>query len=178
MTAPRVLFVCTGNLYRSPLAERLLAARLPAARVGSAGTHAFPRPGMAPETRHVLEERGGDGAGFASQALTPGLVAGADLVLGMERAHREAVVRLGPGALHRAFTLREFLRLAVGTAPDAPPATVIAEAAAHRGLAPPVPVAEDEVEDPYGAGEDVLRDCARTLDGLVARLAASLGGPG
>ncbi|MFD4985399.1 hypothetical protein [Streptomyces sp. NPDC058374] len=53
---------------------------------------------------------------------------------------------------------------------------MIAEAAAHRGLAPPVPATEDEVEDPYGAGEDVLRDCARALDTLVARVAALLGG--
>ncbi|MFD4985398.1 hypothetical protein [Streptomyces sp. NPDC058374] len=102
MTAPHDLFVRTGNLYRSPLAERLLAARLPGARVESAGTHAFPSPGMEEETRRVLEERGGDGAGFASRTLAPGLVADADLVLGRERAHRDAAVRLCPEARRRA----------------------------------------------------------------------------
>ncbi|MFC9247437.1 hypothetical protein ACFT7S_26575 [Streptomyces sp. NPDC057136] len=38
--------MCTGNVHRSPLAERLLAARLPEARVGSAGTRAQHIAGM------------------------------------------------------------------------------------------------------------------------------------
>ncbi|MEU2648075.1 MULTISPECIES: low molecular weight phosphatase family protein [Streptomyces] len=161
MSAPRVLFVRAGNLYRSPLAERLLAARLPTARlptarIGSAGTHARPCPRMDPETRRVLAERGGDDTGFTSRQLTPELVGGADLVLGTERAHRDAAVRLRPGALHRAFTLREFVRLATGTPPGA----------------------EDEIEDPHGAGEEMLRDCAERLDALAAEVARVLGGPG
>ncbi|WP_087772192.1 hypothetical protein [Streptomyces sp. CS227] len=146
--------------------------------MGSAGTHAVPGPGMDPETHRVLAERGGDGVGFTSRQLTPELVGGARLVLGAERAHRDAAVRLHPGALHRAFTPREFVRLATGTPPGAAPPPVIAEAAAHRGLAPPVPSAEDEIEDPYGAGEEVLRDRAERLDALAAEVARVLGGRG
>ncbi|MGW9500025.1 hypothetical protein [Streptomyces sp. BI87] len=115
-----------------------------------------PGPGVDPETRRVLAERGGDDTGFTSRQLTPKLVGGADLVLGTERAHRDAAVRLRPGALHRAFTLREFVRLATGTPPGA----------------------EDEIEDPHGAGEEMLRDCAERLDALAAEVARVLGGPG
>ncbi|MEU6490502.1 low molecular weight phosphatase family protein [Streptomyces sp. NPDC046994] len=113
----RVLFVCTGNVHRSVLAERLLAARLPAGsavRSESAGTEARPRPGMERSTRAVLEKLGGDGSGFAARRLTAPLVAGAGLVLGLAREHREAAVRLAPSAMRRCFTLKEFVRLAAG----------------------------------------------------------------
>ncbi|MGW2555338.1 arsenate-mycothiol transferase ArsC [Streptomyces sp. NPDC001635] len=113
----RVLFVCTGNVHRSVLAERLLAARLPsgeAVRPESAGTEARPRPGMERSTRAVLEKLGGDGSGFAARRLTAPLVAGAGLVLGLAREHREAAVRLAPSAMRRCFTLKEFVRLAAG----------------------------------------------------------------
>ncbi|MEU8587049.1 hypothetical protein AB0C59_08610 [Streptomyces sp. NPDC048664] len=111
----RVLFVCTGNVHRSVLAERLLAARLPAGsavRAESAGTLAHRRPGMESGTRAVLERLGGDGHGFSARPLTGRLVAEASLVLGLAREHREAAVRLAPAAMRRCFTLKEFVRLA------------------------------------------------------------------
>ncbi|MEU6068610.1 low molecular weight phosphatase family protein [Streptomyces sp. NPDC047082] len=113
----RVLFVCTGNVHRSVLAERLLATKLPpgsAVRPESAGTEAWPRPGMDSSTRAVLEKLGGDGSGFEARPLTAQLVAGATLVLGLAGEHREAAVRLAPAAMRRCFTLKEFVRLAVG----------------------------------------------------------------
>ncbi|MFD0505294.1 hypothetical protein ACFQ0G_25150 [Streptomyces chiangmaiensis] len=113
----RVLFVCTGNVHRSVLAERLLAARLPsgsAVRPESAGTEARPGPGMERSTRAVLEKLGGDGSGFFARRLTASLVAGAGLVLGLTREHREAAVRLAPSAMRRCFTLKEFVRLTAG----------------------------------------------------------------
>ncbi|MEU6220575.1 hypothetical protein ABZ845_24145 [Streptomyces sp. NPDC047022] len=119
----RVLFVCTGNVHRSVLAERLLAARLPAGssvRAESAGTLAHLRPGMESGTRAVLERMGGSGHGFSARPLTERLVAEASLVLGLAREHREAAVRLAPSAMRRCFTLKEFVRLAAGgTARDA-----------------------------------------------------------
>ncbi|MFE0510971.1 hypothetical protein, partial [Streptomyces sp. NPDC058964] len=118
----RVLFVCTGNVHRSVLAERLLAARLApgsAVRPESAGTEAWPRPGMESSTRAVLEKLGGDGSGFAARPLTAQLVAGAALVLGLAGEHREAAVRLAPSAMRRCFTLKEFVRLAVGGSGEA-----------------------------------------------------------
>ncbi|QGZ52506.1 low molecular weight phosphatase family protein [Streptomyces sp. QHH-9511] len=180
-----VLFICTGNVHRSPLAERLLAARLPEARVGSAGTMAQHIMGMHPATRSVLEQLGGDGAGFTSRRLTPELVSEADLVLGLDREHRETAVRLWPVALRKCFTVREFLRLSRGGGEPvwrsesahgdvAPPREVISRAAAARGSLAPVSRAEDGITDPCGAPYDVLLACGQEIDEAAATLAALL----
>ncbi|WP_437065462.1 low molecular weight phosphatase family protein [Streptomyces sp. enrichment culture] len=175
--------MCTGNVHRSVLAERLLIARLPpgsAVRSESAGTQAWLHSGMDAATRVVLEELGGDGRGFASRPLTAQLVAGATLVLGLAREHREAAVRLAPSAMRRCFTLKEFLRLAAGTADktghkEKPGSTgsfegVVAAAAARRGATTPVPAAEDDVADPRGLPRQALHGCAREIDAAVSGL--------
>ncbi|MET8948701.1 low molecular weight phosphatase family protein [Streptomyces sp. NPDC004542] len=176
----RVLFVCTGNVHRSVLAERLLAARLPpgsAVRAQSAGTRARPGAGMEHATRAVLERLGGDGSGFVSQRLTAPLVLGAAVVLGLAREHREAAVRLAPSALRRCFTLKEFVRLAGGRAEQdgwsqGPGgfAGVVAAAAARRGRVAPVPPRQDDVADPWGRSREALEECAREIDAIVGGL--------
>ncbi|MGR8010927.1 arsenate reductase/protein-tyrosine-phosphatase family protein [Streptomyces hypolithicus] len=189
----RVLFVCTGNVHRSVLAERLLAAKLPpgsAVRPESAGAEAWPRAGMESSTRAVLEKLGGDGSGFAARPLTAQLVVGAALVLGLAIEHREAAVRLAPSAMRRCFTLKEFVRLAAGGVDEVRGGeaggegprvgdgfdVVVAAAAGRRGAAAPVPPAEDDVADPWGRPHPVLYECAREIDGEVSTLARLLGG--
>ncbi|MFF3512505.1 low molecular weight phosphatase family protein [Streptomyces sp. NPDC002573] len=176
----RVLFVCTGNVHRSALAERLLAARLrpdSPLRPESAGTQAWSRPGMERSTRALLEELGGDGASFEARPLTAELVADAALVLGLAREHREAAVRLAPVALRRCFTLKEFVRLAAGAA-AAPGGGridgVVAAVAARRGRVAPVEPYEDDIADPWGRPHHELQGCAREIDGQVSRLARLL----
>ncbi|MFF2569010.1 low molecular weight phosphatase family protein [Streptomyces sp. NPDC058084] len=172
-----VLFVCTGNAYRSPLAERLLTARLgPVAgvRVGSAGTEAVRGDRMDRATRSVLTDLGGDADGFRPRPLTADLVANASLVLGLERRHREAAVRLVPVALRRCFTLKEFVRLAEGEAEPGTALDIVARAAARRGTVSAPRPADDDIPDPWGEPYDVLRHCGEGIDGLTVRLAALL----
>ncbi|WP_338676842.1 low molecular weight phosphatase family protein [Streptomyces sp. SCSIO 30461] len=177
----RVLFICTGNMYRSPLAERLLASRLPGVRVSSAGTRAWAGvggargSGMDTATLAVLESLGGDGTGFRSTLLAPELIISADLVLGLAREHRDEAVRMHPAALRRSFTLKEFLRLADGTwEPGRTPRELIRCAAAERGTPHPAPAADDEIADPQGRGHEVLTRCAQEIGTAVAALAALL----
>ena len=95
-----VLFVCTGNTCRSPLAEglakQLLAARLGCAagelasrgwRVASAGVAATPGDAPSAEAVAVAAEFGFDLSGHRSRALTPELLAGATDVLAVSRGH-------------------------------------------------------------------------------------------
>ncbi|WP_127360614.1 arsenate reductase/protein-tyrosine-phosphatase family protein [Actinacidiphila soli] len=179
----RVLMVCTGNLHRSPLAERLLTARLGSSRemfrVSSAGTVARVGTPMDPVAAALLAGLGGDPCGAVARRLTVDLVENADLVLGAATEHRDAAVRLSPvWALRRAFTLREFARLLRAEDADgvAGPADRAAElvrgAGARRGAESRGE--DDDVADPYGAPEQVARSCARRIAESVERIAVAV----
>jgi protein-tyrosine phosphatase len=113
----RVLFVCTGNICRSPIAERLASAyvarcEIPGFTASSAGTRAVIASPIHHDAALVLQEHGGDASNFAARQLTPKIASNADLVLTMTRAHLDAVLELAPRQLHRTFALSEASRLA------------------------------------------------------------------
>src|SRR3954467_7687254 len=110
-----VLLVCTGNICRSALAERLGRAYLEerlgedagAVRLISAGTRAVVGSAMHPHSALVLRGYGAEAGDFRARQLTDSVAAEAGLVLTMTRAHRREVLRLAPRGLARTFTLRE-----------------------------------------------------------------------
>jgi protein-tyrosine phosphatase len=111
-----VLVVCTGNVCRSPLAARMLQAGFDdlaagAVRVVSAGIRALDGRPVTPEIARLAARLGVDTSGFRAHTLTPAEIRRADLVLGLDRGHRAAVVATVPQALGRTFTLRELARL-------------------------------------------------------------------
>lgn len=155
-----ILAVCTGNVCRSPAVERLLALGLgPEVRVKSAGVRAVVGSPISTPMADLLRAAGADCQGFVAQQLTEAIVAEADLVLALTRAHRAAVVELVPSAVRRTFTLRELARFATAVGADALPDGPVAErleallplAAAQRGRVPVDP-RDDDVVDPIGGG--------------------------
>jgi protein-tyrosine phosphatase len=104
-------------------------------------------------------------------------------VLTATREHRVAVVSLDPQALPRTFTLREFARLVRALPADAtaPPAAVVASAAASRGTVRVAP-AQDDVTDPYGGPLRSYRRCrdviTEAVDVIVPMLAGHEAGGG
>lgn len=171
----RVLFVCTGNICRSPAAERLLRAALRHRGSGegnilvaSAGTHAlvgYPTDGP---TAQALRQRHIDPGEHLARTLTAAEIAQADLVLGATRAHRAAAVSLHPRAVHYSYTIREFARLASsvisrpGYAPESPEA-LLADVRAARGIVRAANPADDDVADPYGRNVDAHGAAVATI---------------
>ncbi|MFF9808888.1 low molecular weight phosphatase family protein [Streptomyces coeruleorubidus] len=177
----RVLVVCTGNVFRSPLAESLLGHRLlehrQVIRVSSAGTRAVVGVPMAAAVASFLVARGVEPCEAGARRLTKDMVENADLVLGAAREHREAAVRLSPvRALSRAFTFLEFARLvrsedAAGAVdPAARFAALVQGAAARRGAVSAR--GGVDVKDPLGVPPPQVHECLVQIEEAVERIAA------
>lgn len=98
----RLLFVCTGNTCRSPMAEVIARARAVErdldVEVSSAGLMTGPGSPAAEHARRLAAARGLDLATHRSTALSPDLLAMADLVLGMTGRHVDTLRPALPGA--------------------------------------------------------------------------------
>ncbi|KTT66672.1 protein tyrosine phosphatase [Pseudomonas oryzihabitans] len=153
----RILFVCMGNICRSPTAEGILRHKLAAAclaeavELDSAGTGDWHR-GKAPDSRAIQAAagRGYDISGLRARQVTAADFQHFDLILAMD---------------HDNLAWLEQLRPAEGAAPEL--------FLARQGLA------VDEVPDPYYGGaagfERVLDLLESACDGLVAEVAARHG---
>ena len=174
-----LLFVCTGNLCRSPFAERrtvaLLGDRLPG-QVGSAGTAAPVGQPMDPSATLVLAEYGASAKGHRARGLTDELVEQAELVLTMTTTHRTAVLELSPGALRRTFTLLEAVALLeqvedIGAQPGGDGFGALARRLAGARAALPLPhPGFDDVPDPIGRPLAVHREVAAVIDAALRSL--------
>jgi protein-tyrosine phosphatase len=150
LAARIILFVCTGNTCRSPLAEGL-AKKLLAEKLGcgveelpargfwvmSAGTATFGGGPAAIEGEVIAAELGADLTGHRARSLNPQLLAAADDLIVMTQGHAHALAAHYPGVGPAA-------RLLCGD--------------------------DGDLDDPIGAGLDVYRDCARTIQRHLERL--------
>lgn len=106
-----VLFVCTGNICRSPMAEGLFRHAVEGRgdfHVLSAGVGAI--NGQSPSTYAIraLRELGIDISEQRSHQITNGLVNQADYIFGMTQSHIDAINLLYPQAAEKTFLMREF----------------------------------------------------------------------
>lgn len=163
-----ILFVCTGNICRSPTAERLAAGLSSMAdfsmadfRASSAGTRAVIAHPMHPDAAQALIDLGGDPSDFSARQLTPAIATDADLVIAMTRSHRDAVLELAPRQLHRTFILTEAAALTTQFDPGD-----VTDLAALR---PQLRADDlDDIPDPIGKKPEVYAGVAEQIAALVA----------
>lgn len=162
-----VLFVCTGNVCRSPFAELLLASRAPHLRVTSRGTYSLTGEPMDRDMAAELEARGVFPAGFVSRPLAAAQL-DADLVLAMEPAHLEVIADEQPAALLRSGLLGHARPLAAAAGDR--PLTVRDVRAWSRSARS----AEGSIADPYRRGRRAASATAAEVQDLVELLASAL----
>jgi len=180
----RILFVCSGNICRSPLGAQVLTARLGpdahAFTVESAGTIADDGAAMDGPAAAQSARLGGDPSTHRSRYLTEQIAASADLVLSAERSHRAAVVSLAPRAAKRAFTIKQFARVLDGLEPEdlsgiETAQDLVERVARLRGtVPPPSDPADDDVDDPYRRSTATHARVADEIGAAVATLADAL----
>jgi protein-tyrosine phosphatase len=145
----RILFVCTGNTCRSPLAVAALGAELAGedlVELGSAGTAAVAGQPASDGAVRVAAADGFDISAHRSRALTPELARSADLIFVMSTAHRAAVEAMG--------VPREQVHLMSEWPEPGEP--------------------ELPVFDPFGASSEAYEECWRRLRRHARRIASSV----
>ena len=167
-----VLFVCSGNVCRSPIAERLthayaLAHGLPRLTAESAGVRALVGFPIEPVAARVIEGLGASADGFRARRLRPEMIKRADLVLAMTEQIRDRSMELLLGTSHCTFTLREARRIATDTG-----ARTVAELAVARREYGEIDDAN--ISDPVGLGEAAFAQVGDRIAGELMPLLDTL----
>ncbi|KGA97043.1 protein tyrosine phosphatase [Alkalihalobacillus alcalophilus ATCC 27647 = CGMCC 1.3604] len=145
MSKTHILFICTGNTCRSPLAEILLKEKAGSQfDVQSAGIYAFPGSPASAGTTEVLEKRNLKADEHLSQALTLDLVDWADVVLTMTESHRQQLISQYPEHEIKTYSLTSFVE-EVG-----------------------------DISDPFGGPVEVYEQTAQQLEYLLHKLIKKL----
>lgn len=108
-----ILFVCTGNTCRSPMAEALFRDMvqkegLEGIEAGSAGIAAWPGQKATRQAERIMAELGLSLADHRTRPIDENLLNQADLILTMTEGHKSAILSEQPSVWNKIHTLKEF----------------------------------------------------------------------
>jgi protein-tyrosine-phosphatase len=151
-TARSFVFVCYGNIMRSPMCEALMnraCADLADAGISitSAGLHAVPGTPAHPCAVTAARDYGISLEQHQSRSLTDEMIERADVLFAMDYQNHVQLISRWPGAKQKVYLLSAY-------------------ADEHYKSA--------EIHDPYSLGEQATRDCYRVLDACIRNLRSTL----
>lgn len=144
----KVLFICTGNTCRSPMAEaifnKLMQNRQPGSneiKSASAGLYALHNDEATPQAIEVMRNVGIDLSQHRSRLVDEKMLQEVDLILTMTDHHCHQLQEQFPHVQHKVYTLAEYAGLP-----------------------------EEDVSDPYGQGMEAYRLARQQIESLLKRI--------
>jgi protein-tyrosine phosphatase len=174
-----VVFICTGNRFRSAIAEGLMRRLTEgiAVRTSSAGTLDLGPVGALPEALDLAPSLDLDLTEHRARCVGNVDLSEADLVLGFEYHHLAAAVTQGGARLERTFTVPELVTLLEqGAATDGGDPVPSARRAVQRAYRARSGGRRPELADPIGRSPEVFHSTAVEVRALTERLAELLFG--
>lgn len=143
-----ILFVCTGNTCRSPMAEGMFKSLLKENNIdniiaGSAGISAFEGDSANEKAIYTLKNKGIDISEHKSMQLTKEIIKNSDLILTMTMGHKKMIANALPEYSSKVFTIKEYVYIKSN------------EDLTGKNL---------DIADPYGLDYYIYEKCAEEIE--------------
>ena len=187
----KVLFVCSGNTCRSPMAEKMWMQLCRESRIetstSSAGVNAHEGESMNGNAADSLLKLGYEAGGHSAKLVSQNLIEWADLILAMDQKNKSNLLLISPDALEKLFTLGQFFELSELLIQDSQitqPGLANEEIETSQHMHNAQNLRENfgqdsrlDIPDPFGKGQIDYQGVAAQIEGYLKGIIAFLNRP-